>query len=246
MIKLIGFDVDNTLCELNSPMKESTLKLLHEIKDRGIRIVLISGKPTIYLCGFARQLGLTDITVICENGVEIYYDAVVPPKKTINLAKGKSRYLSQIKSKLEEELGDLIWFQPNRINVTCFFNDEGTREKIRQLLKELFKSDEYNKNLEVYEHVDCFDIVINGISKGSGIKALCEYDNISLDEVVTVGDSRNDFSMFDIAKISIGINLYEDYGVDYKFNDIDDAINFIINDIVGEQQWKSRYTYLCF
>lgn len=234
MIKLIAFDVDNTLCELNSPMKESTLRYLHEIKDKEVRIVLISGKPTIYLCGFVRQLGLTDVTIIGENGVEIYYDANVPPKKTINLAKNKSKYLDQIKSSLEEELGDLIWFQPNRINVTCFFNDDEIKVKIKELINELFKLDDYNKNLEVYEHVDCFDIVIKGISKGSGIKALCESSNIDLDEVMAVGDSRNDFSMFDIAKTSIGINLYEDYDVDYKFNNIDDALKFIINELLGE------------
>ncbi|MEL7605888.1 MAG: HAD family hydrolase [Sedimentibacter saalensis] len=234
MIKLIAFDVDNTLCELNSPMKDSTLRYLQNLKDRGVRIVLISGKPTIYLCGFVRQLGLTDITVIGENGVEIYYDANVPPKKTINLAKDKSKYLNQIKTSLEEEFGDLIWFQPNRINVTCFFNDEGIRKKIKKLLDEIFKVKDYNENLEVYEHIDCFDIVIKGISKGSCIKALCEYDNICFDEVVAVGDSRNDFSMFDVAKVSIGINLYEDYDVNYKFNNIDDAMKFILHDILGE------------
>jgi len=233
MIKLIGFDVDNTLCELNSKMKESTLNYLLAIKNKGIKIVLISGKPAIYLCGFVRQLGLSDITIVGENGAEIYYDANVPPSKTFNLAQGKSKYLNQIKSLLVEQFGESIWFQPNNINVTCFFNSDNLKLKIKEFLDQIFELKEYSNNLEIYEHIDCFDIVIKGITKGSAIKTLCSNDNISLDEVMTVGDSRNDFSMFDISKITIGINLYEDYDVTYKFDEIDDALSFILNEVLG-------------
>ena len=236
MIKLIGFDVDNTLCVINSKMKESTLEYLHMIKKRGIKIVFISGKPAIYLCGFVRQLGLSDITVIGENGAEIYYDANVPPSKVQNLADDSSEYLKEIEGVLKKEFGGSIWFQPNRVNVTCFFRDDNVKVKIREVLKKLFDFEKYGENLEIYEHVDCFDIVIKGITKGSGIKALCAHENISLDEVMTIGDSSNDFSMFDISKISIGINLYENYHVDYEFDDIDNALVFILNKIIGGHQ----------
>ena len=234
MIKLIGFDVDNTLCELNSEIKNSTLSYLHDIKDRGIKIVFISGKPAIYLCGFVRQLGLSDITVIGENGAEIYYDANVPPSKILSANIENAHYLVKLKSMLKEEFGDSIWFQPNNVNVTCFFDCNEIKDKIRFFLDDIFKSDEYDNNLEIYEHIDCFDIVIKGVSKGSAIKTLCSYDDINLDEVLTVGDSRNDFSMFDISKISIGINLYQDYDVTYKFNHIDDALDYILNNLLGE------------
>ncbi|NLK99638.1 MAG: HAD family phosphatase [Clostridiales bacterium] len=233
MIKLIGFDVDNTLCELNSKMKDSTLEYLHKIRERGIKIAFISGKPAIYLCGFVRQLGLSDIPVIGENGAEVYYDANVPPNKTLNLAEGRSYYLHEIKNILSKEFGDSIWYQPNRVNVTCFFRQDDVKMRIRETLEILFTLKEYNSNLEFYEHVDCFDIVIKGITKGSGIKALCAHENISLDELLTVGDSKNDFSMFDVSKISIGINLYEEYDVDYRFDDIDSALIYILDNITA-------------
>lgn len=233
MIKLIGFDVDNTLCELNSKMKESTLEYIHELKNRGIKIVFISGKPAIYLCGFVRQLGLNHITVIGENGAEIYYDANVPPTDTFNLAKDRSNILTEIEYLLNKEFGDSIWFQPNRVNVTCFFKNDDVRLKIKGTLDQLFALEKYSEHLEVYEHVDCFDIVIKGITKGAAIKVLCNHENIVLDEVLTVGDSSNDFSMFDVSKISIGINLSGDYDVDYKFSDIDSALVYILDNILG-------------
>jgi len=37
MIIFVGVDVDNNLCELNSRINVSTLKYLHEIKDRGVK-----------------------------------------------------------------------------------------------------------------------------------------------------------------------------------------------------------------
>lgn len=234
MIKLVGFDVDNTLCSLNSPVKSSTLNYLHKIKDYGVKIALISGKPAIYLCGFARQLGLSNTTVIGENGAEIYLDANVPPQDTMNITMGKSKYLIMIKELLVKKFGEKIWFQPNNINVTCFYTNLEMKNKVTLYLKELFNNEIYFNNLEIYEHRDCCDIVVKGVTKGNAIKTLCERENISLSEVITVGDSTNDFSMFDISEISIGINIHHDYNVDYRFNDIDDALIFILNKISGE------------
>lgn len=181
MIKLMGFDVDNTLCELNSKMKESTLEYLHRIRDKGVEIVFISGKPAIYLCGFVRQLGLNDITIIGENGAEIYFDANVPPIKTLDLTGGRTFYLSEIEGILTKEFGDDIWYQPNRMNVTCFLRDDIIKNRIRDILQKLFTLKEYSDNLDFYEHVDCFDIVAKGVTKGRGIKALCDLKDISLE-----------------------------------------------------------------
>ena len=58
MFKLIAFDLDNTLAAVGKPVTPGDLALLRQLEDGGARIAICSGKPTYYLCGFARQLQL--------------------------------------------------------------------------------------------------------------------------------------------------------------------------------------------
>lgn len=55
MIKLIVFDIDNTLAFPNQPIDEDIIRQFKLIESQGIKIALISGKPASYISGFARQ-----------------------------------------------------------------------------------------------------------------------------------------------------------------------------------------------
>ena len=69
MIKLVAFDVDGTLADLNEPILRENVLLLRKIFDKGIRIMILSGKPTSYLAGLTRMIGRKDIIISGENGV---------------------------------------------------------------------------------------------------------------------------------------------------------------------------------
>ena len=65
---LVVFDLDGTLAKVGDASTAETVALLHRIRETGARIALSSGKPTFYLCAFARQLGLQDAVLVGENG----------------------------------------------------------------------------------------------------------------------------------------------------------------------------------
>ena len=105
------FDLDGTLCPIGKPVSEKTVAGLRELEERGHRVALCSGKPTYYLCGMARQLGLSHPILIGENGGVIQLGVHLPPehfyivtnrKKTLSFFREKRAELAE---KYKEQLG---------------------------------------------------------------------------------------------------------------------------------------------
>lgn len=237
MIKIVAFDIDNTLAANNKPVEAETISLLHHLRDMGVRIVLISGKPAIYLCGLARQLGLEDVVISGENGASIYYSNCVPPREEIllDIKQYKIKLLNSIRMNLVKQFGNNIWLQPNTINVSCFHKDEETKTLIDEYVKKLEKSEEFVNCFTLYKHHDCLEIVPSEVNKGNVVCKIMERENIRSSEIIAVGDSSNDFPMFDKCGISIGINTKGRYPVSYEFDNIQNAIKFIIYEIIGTE-----------
>ena len=71
MIKLLVFDLDSTLAPIGEEMEWENVRLLRELEKKGARIAVCSGKSCDYLCGFLRQLGLSNPIMIGENGASL-------------------------------------------------------------------------------------------------------------------------------------------------------------------------------
>jgi hydroxymethylpyrimidine pyrophosphatase-like HAD family hydrolase len=82
------------------------------------------------------------------------------------------------------------------------------------------------------------EINLLGINKGTAIQHIAKKENISYDEIVAIGDSNNDLSAFDVAKLKIAVKSKSkklidtaNYYLPYKKNAVADAIDkYIISD----------------
>lgn len=87
---------------------------------------------------------------------------------------------------------------PNaRISNIQIFTPAHKRDPLKELLKAL--------NLPVSITTSDFDLVDIGpldTSKGKAVSTLCKQLNVSLDDVIVIGDSENDISMLEITKNS--------------------------------------------
>ena len=120
---------------------------------------------------------------------------------------------------------DTIWISPNQVQLTVF----PKAKKDMQTLKEYIKNTSCNINyvFTVFEHDDAIDILPAGINKGKALADVRDLVDIKKENVMAVGDSINDISMFEDCCMSliIGKNLkYNSYDV---FNTIHDALDFI-------------------
>lgn len=225
MIKMLIFDLDGTLCPLAQPAKESTVQALKRYMNDGIKVVICSGKPTYYLCGQARQMGLREAILAGENGAMIQYGVDLPPRDVkLPIPERDREELRKVKESFYREFGDRYWTQPNVVMFTPFFKDEEGHAELREFFdREL---DLVNTSLQCFDQVDCFDITPN-INKADAVKYLMEEFGLSEEEIVAVGDGVNDLPMFEKAGHTIGIGEKLREYVDHTVKDIDGALELI-------------------
>lgn len=205
MIKLIAFDIDDTLAPLHKKAKEDTVKQLKKLEEKNYKICLISGKPVSYVAGMARQFGLSNPIISGENGSIIYFGIDFPIKKEIRFtySEKEKRMLEVYKKTIEEKYEEFIWSQPNNVNVSFFVEDKEIRKEINHFTHDYFK----DTNFEYYLHADgCFDIIYKGVNKGWAVQQIKKELQLNNTEIVTIGDGKNDLPMFKETYYSIGIN----------------------------------------
>ena len=229
MIRMIIFDLDSTLAPIGLGMGEEELKLFRELENTGMRIAICSGKTCDYLCGFMRQVGLKNPILIGENGAVIRFGIELPPRQHYRVPYSKEAEISlkNIRKILEKKFPH-IWFQPNKIGVTPFPTSEKEFEEIAVLLEEYRES---MKDVEIFRHVDSFDIVPAGIDKAVGISYLLEIMKISTQEIIAVGDGVNDYAMFELAGFSIGVNVKEEKRVDKNCKNTLEMLQFTLENL---------------
>ena len=231
--RLVVFDLDGTLAPLGQGVEQKDLDILKKLNECGVKLAICSGKPTYYLCGFVRQIGIPDMILLGENGSVIQFGIHLPPQIYCTLP-----YERSVKSALrqiEEDISSMIpgiWFQPNSVAVTPFPRNEEEFDRIQEYLDE---HRELLEGIETFRHGDSFDFVPGGITKYDGLQKLTQMTGITADEMIAVGDGVNDLPMFSYAGLSLGIGLEDTEPVDRNFDSITGALEYIL-DLVTEPE----------
>lgn len=224
-MKCIVFDLDSTLCAIGKEILPEDVALLKELEDKGNRICICSGKPTYYLVGMFRQVGLKAPIFVGENGGVIQFGVHLPPVEYHLTTKKLDvvRKLKSLRADMEDKFGANIWFQPNEIELTAFPNNENLFDEIEEFINQ--------HNLEgitVYRQVDCFDLVPTDVSKRGGLEYLANLMGLESKDFITVGDGVNDYPMFDYAGFSLGVKVKDDDKVDVNFESINQALKYLL------------------
>lgn len=234
MHKVLVFDLDGTLAKVGKSMEGVDVEKLIELEKMGYDITICSGKPSYYLCGFARQLGLQNPILIGENGATFQFGIELPPKRyeVYPYSESAKAQLSMMRALIDRECGSKVWYQPNDVGLTPFPKDEETFELIQRLIDERM---DLLDELLVYRHIDCFDLSPKNINKFNGLEYLTKLLGIEAKDVIAVGDGVNDMPMFEFSDVAIGIveainnqkkNTIADY-VDYIFATTGEVLDFI-------------------
>ena len=202
-----AFDLDNTLAGVGKPVTAGDVELLKKLEASGARIAICSGKPTYYLCGFARQLGLKAPILVGENGGVIQFGVDLPPKQyyTLPCSPKAQRSIELLHRAIVERL-PRMWFQPNITALTPFPTCQGDFDAIEDAITSL---DGELRDVTIYRHFDSYDIMPDNITKGSGLACLADLLGITAADIAAVGDGVNDYPMFEYAGFSLGVGLKE-------------------------------------
>lgn len=235
MHKVLAFDLDGTLAAVGREMSIADSTRLIELEKAGYTIVICSGKPTYYLCGFARQLGLKKPVLVGENGAVFQFGIELPPTQyeIYPYSEAAKNQRNRFKELIDKKFGTKIWYQPNEVALSPFPKDEETFTELQNLIDE--KKDQLNELL-IYRHIDCFDLSPKNINKYNGLEYLVNLMKLSRKDTVAVGDGVNDIPMFEFADIAIGVGgglkakYQEKELLDFWFSDIGQVLEFIKNE----------------
>lgn len=235
MGKLIAFDLDHTLSDPDKSIEDAVVRELKELENNNVKIAILSGKPSMYVAGVARQLGLKEPIISGENGAFIYYTAIFPPKKyyPLSIENNKLVKLRELHTLILNKFGSNVWIQPNFINFSAFPLNLDIKEDLISFMKDYYDNTITDPSFHFYVHPDnSIEIVPSGINKGIALQKIMEIENIPRESTIAVGNSANDLPMLEEAGTSIGIGYSE---ATYSFDTILDAIQFI-KDLISKKE----------
>ncbi|MDA2216712.1 Cof-type HAD-IIB family hydrolase [Bacillus sp. GX] len=225
MYKVVFFDVDGTLLsEIDRGMHESTKEAIQRLIDKGIHVVVTTGRP-YSLCAQFKEMGIH--TIISANGAHIKCGETVIHKSVLS-----SEIVHDI-SEFAELHGHSIsyfteGFAMNGIAsnserviqaLSETLNVEKYPEKSRDLSEEIYCLCLYADEIEAQKFIKRYSAltfdrfhgyVINvledkKVSKLTAIQKVLDHLNICKSEAIAFGDGGNDIEMLQYVGLGIAM-----------------------------------------
>lgn len=243
-VKLIAIDMDGTLLNENHELSPYTKSVIKRAQEKGIHIVLSTGRPLVLCYDYHQDLALkTDI--VTANGAQIW----TPNKKIL------AEYTFD--SSIAEELwhyGNLnnhyMWMVAtnemfrNSSRPSLFQNYDWIKLGFGRLSAEE-KSIIWEKLIKISDleitSSSRYNVEVNpkNVNKANGLKIVTERLGIRFDNVIAIGDSLNDKTMLEAAQIGVAmdnaipeIKELADVITDSNQND---GVAKVINHVIKEQ-----------
>lgn len=213
-IKLIALDMDGTLLNDQHEISEANRQAIKEAQEKGIYVVLSTGRSLRKCEKHADSLALSSY-LVTVNGSEIWDEKRGLVER--NLVNSVSiQWMAELTQKHKIRYWAIStsrnWFDemPEDIHgeewLKFGFNikDVPTRDKI---LKELQARGEFELSNSTPTNIE---VNPAGINKAKGLKLVCERLGINMKNVMAVGDSLNDLAMIEEAGLGIAMGNAQD------------------------------------
>ena len=231
MYKLLALDVDGTLLNSEGEVTDKTVKSIREIVDKGVLVLICTGRPTQGTVELFEKLSLK-MPVITYNGAKI-----------VNLNTGAilhEQNLRGIDIKKIVEIGEelkttiIVWAK-NQLysnamndNVIAYKKLSGVEpividnyeDIIQQGATKVLWIDEVEKIAEFQRLLDTrldadvnyctskpyyLEFIDKTVSKGRALSIICDKYKIKREEIIAIGDGQNDITMLEFAGVGVAM-----------------------------------------
>lgn len=228
-IKMIVTDIDGTVLNCKNECGEKLRSTLDKIRERGVKVVLATGRMYEGAYPVAEQIGLKTPIICCQGSEVRHYDKVLwqrPLKneyvrEVIQILRDKNihtnlyndgllivedeRYMDYychgrfVTYELVDSLDNVKLGKVGKLLATIM-----KEEQMQSLIKEL--NEKYKGKLSVVRsHKHFCEITDIEATKGNALCFLAEYYGISPEEVMASGDQDNDYEMIKAAGIGVAM-----------------------------------------
>ncbi|MFD2629196.1 Cof-type HAD-IIB family hydrolase [Oceanobacillus kapialis] len=213
-VKLIALDMDGTLLNSEHEVTPYTQEVIAKAMENGIHVVLSTGRWLNSCYPYAELLKLTSY-LVTANGGEIW---------TVNKELVDQHLMDPAKMEklwnLGVETGVNMWmistdgvyrqtppedfYAHDWLKFGCESFD---KDKLDIMVKELSYMDDLELTNSLPTNVEANP---KGVSKASALKLVCEKLDLSMDNIMAVGDSLNDMKMIQEAGIGVAMGNAQD------------------------------------
>ena len=230
MIKMIATDIDGTIVSAGSDFTPEVRNCIKKLSDKGIKVVLVTGRMHSSAVHVAKDLGL-DTPIISYQGGLI---------KDFN---GKTLYQKNLNSNYAKDI--IKWAKANNIHINLYIEDklyvDNDNETVRKYVDGKYinytvcsfddiKIENVNKILAIdYHNADRVSQWVEELKekypqlyivkstpyfceigsidakKSNGVEFLCNYWGIKKENVLAIGDQDNDIDL--VASGGIGVAM---------------------------------------
>ncbi len=209
-IALIALDLDNTLLTDDKKITETTHYWIRKAKQKGLTVIFCTGRGIQSTKHLWEELDL-DTPMVLVNGGEIWQR----PEELMERHILGSEDIREL-VKFAKANGTKYW----GYSVESWSNDQNWSEELygHNWLKFGMRHDhlptiqrlrEEVRSWGIYEVTQSHEVNMEisplGINKGYGLKKVCDYLGIGLDQVMAVGDSHNDLTMLQVAGLGVAM-----------------------------------------
>jgi HAD superfamily hydrolase (TIGR01484 family) len=209
-VRLIATDFDGTLTK-NGKITDNLLTSLGKLTNTNISVLIVTGRSAGWVNSLVNYLPV--VGAIAENGGIFYPNSdsltLINPLENIDLHRNK---LQEIFSFLQTKFPQIKESSDNIFRLTDWtFDVQGLNHHDLLKLEELCLTKNWGFT---YSTVQCHIKPLQQDKANGLLKVLKQYfPDIKLEEIVTVGDSPNDESLFnqEIFPFSVGVANVKDY-----------------------------------
>lgn len=230
MIKMIATDIDGTILKWGLDFTPNLKRCIKGLNQRGIKVVLVTGRMHCATTPVARELGLETPIISYQGGLIKDFD-------------GNTLYQKNLDAKYAKEI--IQWARQNQIHINLYLDDKLYVEHDNEIVKSYTdgKFIDYTvcsfddleiKNVNKILAIDLNDVCkVTGwvdelkakypelyivkstpyfceigsadAKKSLGVQYLCSMWGIKPDEVLTIGDQNNDIDLIQCGGIGVAM-----------------------------------------
>lgn len=244
MIKLVAIDLDGTLLSSDHTVSELNKKAIMRAEEKGIKMVLCSGRTVHNLLGFAKDLDISgkEDYVVGYNGagaVRIHDEVFIYNE---SLTGKDAKIIAKICDEVDANFTVHTFYESMTPRENPYSTHESALNDVPLFLKhpkELNDDDLVTKVL-ILDHPDKIDgyeahireylsgnyhvvrtmpiyleVLKKGISKYSGIMAVADLHHIRKEEIMAIGDAPNDLEIIKEAGLGVAMENAEELVKDH-------------------------------
>ncbi|MBP1931630.1 Cof-type HAD-IIB family hydrolase [Ammoniphilus resinae] len=239
--RLIALDLDGTVLSEEGTISNENKEWLNRAKQAGIEITIATGRPVQHFRKFLTELNI-QVPYVAANGSEVWTtDGDILERHTLNTE--DVEFMHQLAVRYETRFWSSVvdhLFRPGTFpdNAQDYQWLKFGFQSMDMKILEIIRSQLTEYGLEVTSS-DPSNLEVNplGVSKASGLQAVCKHLQIRPSEVVGIGDGLNDVSMIRWAGLGIAMGnaclelkqIANWVTADFRRHGVAKAVEFLLN-----------------